>query len=319
MLVHRSTSAPQVAVSAVGPGDGELLAVMAAEVRTGGECSGVSLAAVLTREALQRLAGAASFDRGEGYASDGAVLATAEDGALIGKVRGSRIYRVRLWVQDATLAFSCTCPVGAARSFCKHCVAVGLIWLAGEDDPGAGAPAARALMAPADPVHLEGSSQPLRASSKELLERLEQAENQLARLRADNERLRVLLGQPSAGVPPPEEPAVPTLFPTFEPPSPIDSSASLNMKVGLVRALFRGQDEVYAVRWTNSRTGKAGYAPAVAGASRGASGRSKRHLPLTDEVIQEHQPGRPAQRKLREPDRTAAAGELSDEWQHRVL
>jgi hypothetical protein len=153
MLVHRSTSAPQVAVSAVGPGDGELLAAMATEVRTGGECSGVSLAAVLTREALQRLAGAASFDRGEGYASDGAVLATAEDddGALTGKVRGSRIYRVRLWVQDATLAFSCTCPVGAARSFCKHCVAVGLIWLAGEDDPGAGAPAARALMTPLTP------------------------------------------------------------------------------------------------------------------------------------------------------------------------
>src|SRR6266508_5189511 len=225
MLVHRSTSAPQVVLSTVGPGDGELLAAMAAEVRTGGECSGVSLAAVLTREALQRLAGTASFDRGERYASDGAVLATAEDddGALTGKVRGSRIYRVRLWIQDATLAFSCTCTVGAARSFCKHCVAVGLIWLAGEDDPAAAAPAARAMLALADPVHPGGSAQPLRASSKELLERLEQAEQQLARLRADNERLRVLLGQPSPRVPLPEEPAVPTLFPAFEPVSPIDS------------------------------------------------------------------------------------------------
>ncbi len=257
---------------------------MAAEVRTGVECSRVSLAAVVTREALQRLAGAAGFDRGERYASDGAVLATAEDddGALTGKVRGSRIYSVRLWVDDATLAFSCTCPVGAARLFCKHCVAVGLIWLAGEDDPAAAAPAARAMLAPADPVHPGGSAQPLRASSKELLERLEQAEQQLARLRADNERLRVLLGQPSPGVPPLEEPAVPTLFPAFEPASPIDSSASLKEKVALVRALFRGQEEVYAVRWTNSRTGKAGYAPAVAGGSRGAPGRSKREAGGTD-------------------------------------
>jgi hypothetical protein len=292
MLMHRSASAPRVALSTVGPGDGELQAAMAAEGRTGGECSGVSLAAVVTQEALQRLAGAASFDRGERYASDGAVLETADDdGALTGKVRGSRIYSVRLWVQDATLAFSCTCPVGAARLFCKHCVAVGLIWLAGEDDPGARAPAARAMLAPADPVHPDGSSQPLRASSKDLLERLEQAEKQLARLRADNERLRVLLGQPSPGAPQPEEPAVPTLFPTHEPPSPIDSSASPKEKVALMRALFRGQDEVYAVRWTNSQTGKAGYAPAVAGASRGAPGRSKRHLPLTDEVIQEHLAG----------------------------
>jgi uncharacterized Zn finger protein len=134
VLVHRSTSASQVALSTVGPGDGELLAAMAAEVRTGGECFGVSLAAVLTPEALQRLAGATSFGRGERYASDGAVLATAadDDGALIGEVRGAGIYRVRLWVQDARLAFSCTCPVGAARSFCKHCVAVG----AGHDGLG---------------------------------------------------------------------------------------------------------------------------------------------------------------------------------------
>ena len=144
------------------------------------------------------------------------------------------------------------------------------------------------MLAPADPVHPSGSAQPLRASSKDLLERLEQAEQQLARLRADNERLRVLLGQPAPGAPTPDEPAVPTLFPTHEPASPIDSSASPKEKVALMRALFRGQDEVYAVRWTNSRTGKAGYAPAVAGASRGAPGRSKRHLPLTDEVIQEH-------------------------------
>jgi hypothetical protein len=70
----------------------------------------------------------------------------------------------------------------------------------------------------------------------------------------------------------------------------VDARSPLADKVALMRRLFRGQDEVYAVRWTNPRTGKAGYAPAVAGGWNGrpAAGRPKRHLPLTDEVVGEH-------------------------------
>ncbi len=84
----------------------------------------------------------------------------------------------------------------------------------------------------------------------------------------------------------------PTLFPVFELDAlpEVDARSPLADKVGLMRQLFRGQDEVYAVRWTNPRTGKAGYSPAVAGGWNGRSpaGRPKRHLPLTDEVVGEH-------------------------------
>src|ERR1700740_337961 len=33
-------------------------------------------------------------------------------------------------------------------------------------------------------------------------------------------------------------------------------------KIGLFRSLFRGRDDVFPLRWQNSKTGKAGYAPA---------------------------------------------------------
>ncbi len=95
-----------------------------------------ALAAVLTHTALRRLAGPRSFERGEGYAADGAVGALAEDdaaGVVAARVRGTDTYRVRLWAEGATLAFSCTCPVGADGACCKHCVAVGLVWLERRD------------------------------------------------------------------------------------------------------------------------------------------------------------------------------------------
>lgn len=46
-------------------------------------------------------------------------------------VRGTRDYRVTLWVEDGDLASSCTCPVGGDGLFCKHCVAVALAYRAG--------------------------------------------------------------------------------------------------------------------------------------------------------------------------------------------
>src|SRR4030095_17034681 len=42
---------------------------------------------------------------------------------------GTRPYRVKLWIAEDDLEYSCTCPVGADGEFCKHCVAVGLAWL----------------------------------------------------------------------------------------------------------------------------------------------------------------------------------------------
>jgi uncharacterized Zn finger protein len=42
-------------------------------------------------------------------------------------VRGSAPYKVRLGVEDGEPVFSCTCPVGADGSFCKHAVALVLV------------------------------------------------------------------------------------------------------------------------------------------------------------------------------------------------
>ena len=79
---------------------------------------------------MRRIAGARSFERGEDYFASGQVRALAEhEEAITAKVLGTREYRVKLWVEDGDLEFSCTCPVGTDGAFCKHCVAVGLAWL----------------------------------------------------------------------------------------------------------------------------------------------------------------------------------------------
>ncbi len=116
---------------------------------------------------------------------------------------------------------------------------------------------------------------------------LEEARGEAARLREENERLRALLGMPGATEPPGQPLTEATLFPTVEPLPRVDARSPVAAKVGLVRALFRGTEDVYAARWTSKRTGKAGYSPAVAGGWSKAR-RSREYLPLTDEVIEDH-------------------------------
>ncbi|MBI5490515.1 MAG: hypothetical protein HY905_24485 [Deltaproteobacteria bacterium] len=85
---------------------------------------------LLDRAALRRMAGGRSFERGEQYFGSGQVGALVEhEGTIVAKVQGARPYRVKLWVERGHLDYSCTCPVGTDRAFCKHCVAVGLTWL----------------------------------------------------------------------------------------------------------------------------------------------------------------------------------------------
>ena len=87
----------------------------------------------LERRALSRLAGARSFERGEDYFDGKRVKGANEhEGTITATVQGSRSYRVKLWIEDEDLDYSCTCPVGADGEFCKHCVAVGLAWLEGD-------------------------------------------------------------------------------------------------------------------------------------------------------------------------------------------
>ncbi len=89
-----------------------------------------SIGTLLDRDALRRMAGARSFERGEDYFDGGQVGALVEhEGTIAAKVQGTRPYRVKLWVKRGEIDYSCTCPVGAEGAFCKHCVAVGLAWL----------------------------------------------------------------------------------------------------------------------------------------------------------------------------------------------
>ena len=39
------------------------------------------------------------------------------------------MYRAKLWREEGRLCSSCTCPLGEDGIFCKHCVALGLVWL----------------------------------------------------------------------------------------------------------------------------------------------------------------------------------------------
>ena len=57
-----------------------------------------------------------------------------------------------------------------------------------------------------------------------------------------------------------------------------------------MRRLFRGRDDVYALRWESARTGRSGYTPATAeGWSRQGP---KTYLPLGDEAVERHLLGR---------------------------
>lgn len=94
-----------------------------------------SLTELVTHESLRRLAGMRSFERGEEYLATGAVGSLRSDESSIrAGVQGTERYPVRLELAGGGLAGSCTCPVGRDGLFCKHCVAVGLAWLAQASD-----------------------------------------------------------------------------------------------------------------------------------------------------------------------------------------
>lgn len=94
---------------------------------------------------------------------------------------------------------------------------------------------------------------------------------ELAELRAENARLRGLLGLDRRA----ENAAVarwsPSLFGEQHPGSEatdallVDGASPRPAKVALFGSLFVGRDDVYALRWENTHTGKAGWGPAVRG------------------------------------------------------
>jgi uncharacterized Zn finger protein len=89
---------------------------------------------VLHRDGVRHLAGTAVFARGESYFREGRVGSYRVDaGALSADVRGTELYRGRIWVKGDGLAYSCPCPFSREEGvFCKHLVALALAFLHGE-------------------------------------------------------------------------------------------------------------------------------------------------------------------------------------------
>jgi superfamily II DNA or RNA helicase len=127
-----------------------------------------------------------------------------------------------------------------------------------------------------------------------LSEQLATALAECDRLREENARLRLLIRTPPAGS---SKQAAPATDSASEP-----ANLTVPEKIALFRSLFKGRDDVYAVRFEASN-GASGYAPASIRdweALRGlpANQRRKRDketrqlLPLTDAVIHEHLSGK---------------------------
>ena len=102
---------------------------------------------------------------------------------------------------------------------------------------------------------------------------------ELARLRAENERLlRLLKLSPQQAAPP--GPAQAGYFEA--PPGLVHDGSPPEAKVAFFGALFAARTDVYAIRFDNRRTGKAGWVPAVRGGWRkGVRHADRDYLPLT--------------------------------------
>ncbi|MGB3491329.1 MAG: DUF6880 family protein [Elainellaceae cyanobacterium] len=105
-----------------------------------------SLSNILDEDLLIDLAGDRYFERGEDYFERGLVRGMAQyDERITAEVMGTEVYQVHLWLEDYDLKSRCTCPLGADDLFCKHCVAVGLAWIA---EPPAYSPEGKAPATP---------------------------------------------------------------------------------------------------------------------------------------------------------------------------
>src|SRR6266702_8848993 len=130
-------------------------------------------------------------------------------------------------------------------------------------------------------------------------ERLKAAQEECDRLRAENARLRAMLGIKDSVS---KEPGPTAIRIVSVSDSHIAAPSTPEKKISLFRSLFRGREDVYAIRW-EGKGGKSGYSPAgvmdwraIHSASPGERKRIARKtrmlLPLTDDVIPRHLTGK---------------------------
>ena len=114
---------------------------------------------------------------------------------------------------------------------------------------------------------------------------------EVVRLREENARLRGLLGLDERAGDGHTVSWSPTLLSEAVSTPLIDASSPDDAKLALLTSLFGARSDVYATRWENASTGRAGWSPATRG--RWSRQRSRQdYLPLTDEVFAAHLQGR---------------------------
>jgi len=121
------------------------------------------------------------------------------------------------------------------------------------------------------------------------------ARAEIVLLEEENRRLRVASVQPAVSearwVGAHRSERVPRLFSDTVPAvGQVDASSAPEDKVGLFRALFAGRADVYAQRWENPSTKRAGWSPVTVDGHRSQGPR--RYVPMDDAVIGAHLSGR---------------------------
>ena len=127
------------------------------------------------------------------------------------------------------------------------------------------------------------------AKVAELAEELAELRALTTQLRAENARLlRLLELAPKQATPP--GPVQTGFFEAH--PGPVDRRSAPEVKVDFFAALFAARIDIYATRWENARTGKAGWLPAVRGGWRkGVRHEDRDYLPLSKHVLRTHLTG----------------------------
>lgn len=135
--------------------------------------------------------------------------------------------------------------------------------------------------------------------AEDIERRLEMALSECARLSEENVRLKELLHLQREEATHTNGPALPHSQTSYSIREDSPAALSQEEKIRLFRGLFRGREDVYALRW-ESRNGRSGYSPACArewersddGSYRlKKDSRNRNYFPLTDEVIRNHLTG----------------------------
>lgn len=139
---------------------------------------------------------------------------------------------------------------------------------------------------------------------RDIRRQLRDAWEEIEQLRSENDRLKSVLESfslrtASTLVPSPENGGESSLAPgkpvtSRESLSLEDTALSAERKIGLFRSLFRGREDVYAVRW-QSKNGKSGYSPACARewdplfcTKPNSKCTNCQYIPISDETVLEH-------------------------------